>query len=349
MKKRFLIPLGIILMPVTALLAALLTEKINGTFVSGWQFLIIAVIAIIAAIILVMAVKLPKFIAGAIVVGLLLSPYFQFMFGKINVFLMDPPDLRPSVSVPEVRVEMGDLIFTNDAGRDIVVLPSSGVKTLYPGKNVVNLGQMDIPAGTYKSGKMSVKNIEVDVNVDLKKEIDLMYDTFKSQYMPPLPADMPEEAKAMIPGDEEIKQRIGGEIGKYLNAGMIAPYLPPFVKIKSFSQTADTIAMVLSAAIDLPVMPIAFPYPTGTGGPDIVLDITLNAIGLPTGITPIIKLPPGAPDISSMIPDMTPNIGNINMPTDFNIPAAALEQIKREVEAGVAQGEAIKQQMMRQP
>jgi len=37
------------------------------------------------------------------------------------------------------------------------------------------------------------------------------------------------------------------------------------------------------------------------------------------------------------------------MPTDFNIPAAALEQIKREVEAGVAQGEAIKQQMMRQP
>jgi len=335
-------------MPVTALVAALVTEKINGTFISGWQLLIMVVIAVIVAVVLVVTIKLPKFIAGAIVTGLLLSPYFQFAFGKINVFLMDPPNLRPSVSVPEVRVEMGDLIFTNDAGQDIVVLPSGGVKTLYPGKNVVNLGQLDIPVGTYKSGKMSVKNIEVDVNIDLRKEIDLMYDNFKSEYMPELPADMPEEAKGMIPSDEEIKQRISGEISKYLNASMISPYLPPFVKIKSFNQTADNIAMILTATIDLPAMPIAFPYPTGTGGPDIILDITLNAIGLPTGITPIIKLPPGAPDISSMIPDMTPNIGNINMPTDFNIPPAALEQIKREVEAGMARGEAIKQQMMQQ-
>ncbi len=345
MKKRYLIPLGLALMPITAWLVSLITEKYNGTFVSSKQLLIMIAVAVAAAVVLVLTAKLPKFIAGAIVVGVLLSPYFQFLFGKINVYLMDPPNLRPSVSVPEVRVELGDLIFVNSEGKDIVVLPDSGVKTLYPGKNVVNLGQLNIPVGTYKSGKMSVKNIEVDVNVDLRKEIDLVYDTYKKQFAPDIPADMPAEALAAIPSDEEIKQKIGGEVGKYISSEMISPYLPPFVKIKSFNKTADKIAMVLSAYIDLPVMPIAFPYPTGTGGPDIVLDITLNEIGLPTGINPIIKMPPGAPDISSMIPDMTPNLGAINMPTDFNIPDAALAQIKQEVEAAVQKGETMKQQL----
>lgn len=345
MKKRNLIPLGIILVPVIAWLVSLATEKYNGTFVSFKQLLIMGAAALVVMIVLVLTVKLPKFIAGSIVIGVMLSPYFQFLFGKVNIFLMDPPNLRPSVSVPEVRVELGDLIFINSAGTEITVLPSSGVKTLYPGKNIVNLGQLNIPAGTYKSGKMSVKNIEVDVNVDLKKEIDLVYDNYKSQFAPPIPSDLPAEAKAAIPSDEEIKNKIGSEVGRYISAEMISPYLPPFVKIKSFSKTADTIAMVLSAHIDLPVLPIAFPYPTGTGGPDIVLDITLNEIGLPTGIKPIIKLPPGAPDISSMIPDMTPNLGNINMPTDFNIPDAALIQIKQEVEAAMLKGEAMKRQL----
>lgn len=345
MKKRYLIPLGIALTPVIAWLVSLITEKVNGTFVSLNQLLIMGAIAIVVAVFLVLAFKMPKFIAGSIVIGVMLSPYFQFLFGKINIYLMDPPNLRPSVSVPEVRVELGDLIFVNSEGKEIVVLPSSGSKTLYPGKNVVNLGQLDIPAGTYKSGKMSVKNIEVDVNIDLKKEIDLVYDDFKNQFAPEIPADIPEEAKALIPTDEQIKQRIGSEVGKYISPEMITPYLPPFVKLKTFNVTADKITMVLSAYIDLPVMPIAFPYPTGTGGPDIVLDITLNEIGLPTGIKPIIKLPPGAPDISSMIPDMTPKLGVIDMPTDFNIPDSALAQIKKEAEAAIQKGEAMKLEM----
>jgi len=345
MKKRYLIPIGLALTPITAWLVSIITEKYNGTFVSLNQLLIMGAIAIAAVVVLVLAFKMPKFFAGAIVIGVLLSPYFQFLFGKINIYLMDPPNLRPSVSVPEVRVEMGDLIFVNGEGKDIVVLPSGGVKTLYPGKNVVNLGQLNIPAGTYKSGKMSVKNIEVDVNIDLKKEIDLVYADFKNQFAPEIPADIPEEAKALIPTDEQIKQRIGSEVGKYISAEMITPYLPPFVKLKAFTVTADKIAMVLSATIELPVMPIAFPYPTGTGGPDIVLDITLNEIGLPTGIKPIIKMPPGAPDISSMIPDMTPNLGAVNMPTDFNIPDAALAQIKKEAEAAMQKGEAMKLEM----
>ena len=304
--------------------------------------------ALAAVIVAVATVKLPKFIAGSIVIGVLLSPYFQFIFGKINVFLTDPPNLRPSVSVPEVRVELDDLIFTNSEGKDVVVLPASGVKTLYPGKNIVNLGQLNIPAGTYQSGRMGVKNIEVDVNVDLKKEIDMAYDSFKSQYASLIPADLPPEAQSQIPSDEEIKQKIGNEVTKYLDRSMIAPYLPPFVAIKSFNKTADTLTMVLSAHIDLPVMPIAFPYPTGTGGPDVVLDITLNEIGLPTGINPIIKLPPGAPDISAMIPDMTPNVGNVSIPNSFSIPDSALAQIRQEVEAGIQRGEAMKEQMQSQ-
>ena len=347
MKKLSIALLGIAAVPVIAFLGALATEKYLGTFVTGKQLAIMAVAAIVAVVILVLAVKLPKFIAGAIVIGIILSPYFQFLFGKVNIFLMDPPNLRPSVTVPEVRVELGDLIFVNDAGQGIVVLPSSGVKTLYPGKNIVNLGQLNIPAGTYKSGKMSVKNIEVDVNIDLKKEIDLVYEDFKAQYMPQIPADLPEAAKSQIPTDAEIKQKIGGEVGKYISQAMIAPYLPPFVKIKSFTKTADQIAMVLSAHIDLPTMPIAFPYPTGTGGPDIVLDITLNAIGLPTGIKPIIKLPPGAPDISAMIPDMTPQLGNVQLPTDFNIPPAALAGMKQQIEAGIQKGEAMRKQLQK--
>ncbi|MFA4845435.1 MAG: hypothetical protein WC654_02665 [Patescibacteria group bacterium] len=338
MKKRYSILLGIILIPVIAFSASVITEKIYGTFVSSFQLLIMGAIALVVVIILVLTLKMPKFIAGAIVIGIVLSPYFQFLFGKVNIFLMDPPNLRPSVTVPEVRVEMGDLIFVNSDGEEIVVLPASGVKTLYPGKNIVNLGTLDIPAGNYASGKMSVKNIEVDVNVDLKKEIDLVYDEYKSQYAPQVPEDLPEEARSLIPSDEEIKQKIGGEVGKYISAEMITPYLPPFVTIKSFEKTTESIVMVLSAHIELPTMPIAFPYPTGTGGPDIVLDITLNEIGLPTGITPIIKMPPGAPDISAMIPDMTPDIGAITMPTDFNIPDAALIQIKQEVEAAIQRG-----------
>ncbi|MBI1975376.1 MAG: hypothetical protein HYT31_03970 [Parcubacteria group bacterium] len=345
MKKYWSIPLGAILVPVLGYLASFATEKYYGTFASGSQLAIMGAVALAIAIIGVATVKLPKFVAGAIVVGILLSPYFQFLFGKVNVFLMDPPNLRPSVSVPEVRVELDDLVFTNNEGKAIVVLPSSGVKTLYPGKNIVNLGQLNIPAGTYTSGRMGVKNIEVDVTVDLKKEIDLVYDSFKSQYASLIPADLPAEALSQIPSDEEIKQKIGNEVVKYLDKSMIAPYLPPFVTIKSFNKTPDMLTMVLSARIDLPVMPIAFPYPTGTGGPDVVLDITLNEIGLPTGINPIIKMPPGAPDISSMIPDMTPDIGSVNMPTDFNIPDAALAQIKQEVEAGIQRGEAIKKQL----
>jgi len=345
MKKYISIPLGIIIVPALAFIASLLTEKYLGTFVSARQLLIISVIGLAVAVAAVLTVKLPKFIAGSIVIGLLLSPYFQFVFGKINIFLTDPPNLRPSVSVPEVRVEFNDMIFVNDEGKEIVVLPGSGVKTLYPGKNTVNLGQLNIPAGSYKSGKISVKNIEVDVNVDLKKEIDMVYDSFKAQYADLIPADLPAEAQGQIPSDAEIKQKIGVEVEKYFNASMITPYLPEFVKVKSFNKTADAVAMVLSAHIDLPVLPIAFPYPTGTGGPDIVLDITLNEIGLPTGIKPIIKLPPGAPDISSMIPDMTPAIGNINMPTDFKIPDSALAQIRQEIDAGIKKGEEIKKQM----
>lgn len=343
MKNTIKIPIGLLLAPVVGYLAALATEAVTGTFVSFKVLMIMAIVAIAVVVALHFLIKLPRFWAGAIVFGILISPYIQFIGGKINIFLTDPPKLRPSVSVPEIRIEMGDLIFINSEDKEVVVLPASGVKTLYPGKNIVNLGSLNIPAGTYKSGRMSMKNIEVDVNVDLKKEADLVYAQFEKMFKPEIPTDMPPEALAQIPTEADIKARVAAGMAEYIKPGVIASFLPPFIKIKSFNNTGDKLNMVLSAQIDLPPLPIAFPYPTGTGGPDIVLDITLNEIGLPTGITPIIKLPPGAPAIN--IPDMTPKIGEINMPTDFGVPQAVLDQIKAQIDAGVKKGEEIKKQM----
>jgi len=305
--------------------------------------MIMSAIALVIAVVLVFAVKMPKFWAGAIVFGVLVSPYAQFLFGKINLFLTDPPKLRPSVTVPEIRVEMGDLFFINSEGQEINVLPASGVKTLYPGKNTVSLGQLNIPAGTYKSGKMSMKNIEVDVNVDLAKEAELGYEQFAKEFKVEVPDDIPAEALKNIPTEADIKARVTEGMKSYINAKVIGGYLPPFVKIKDFENNGDKIKMTLSATIELPPLPIAFPYPTGTGGPDIVLDITLNEIGLPVAIVPIIKLPPGAPAIN--IPDMTPKLGDVNIPTDFGMPQEVFAQIKAEIAAGVQKGEEMKKEL----
>lgn len=339
MKKLVHVLIGIIIMPVVAYLASLVAEAYLGTFVSTKTLLIMVAIAIVAVIILCLAIRLPKFWAGAMVVGILVSPYCQFLVGKINVFLTDPPNLRSSVSVPEIRVEMGDLIFTNSEGKSVVALPAGGVKTLYPGKNMVNLGQLNLPAGSYKSGQISIKNVEVDVNVDLAKEVDLVYREL-ADVLSSIPSDIPAEAGAQIPSKVDIKQRITEEMGSRISKEMIAPYLPLFVQIKTLNKTNDKISMVIQAQIAAIQIPAAFPYPTGTGGPDVVLDITLNEIGLPTGIVPIIKLPPGAPAIT--IPDLTPDLGGMGIPTDFGMPENVLEQIKAEIQAGIKQGEAMK-------
>jgi len=339
MKKSIQVLIGIALVPIVAYVASLITEARLGTFVSGKTLLIMAAIAIVAVVILHFVARLPRFWAGAIVVGILLSPYFQFLVGKINIFLTDPPNLRASVSVPEVRVEMGDLIFTNSEGKEVVALAGGDVKTLYPGKNIVNLGQLNLPAGSYKSGQISIKNVEVDVNVDLTKEVDLVYKKL-ADVLNLIPSDIPAEAAAQIPNEADIKQRIREGITERISKEMIAPYLPSFVQIKSLNKTGDSIAMVIGAQIAAIAIPAAFPYPTGTGGPDVILDITLNEIGLPTGIVPIIKLPPGAPEIN--IPNLTPSLGEMGIPTDFGMPESVLEQIKSEIRAGISQGEAMK-------
>ncbi len=336
-KKALNVLIGIMLVPLTGYLAALAAEKMLGTFVSGKVLLIMAVAALAAVIILHFAVRLSKFMAGAIVIGILISPYVQFLSGKINMFLTDPPNLRASVSVPEIRVQMGDLLFTNSEGKQVVALPAGDVKTLYPGKNVVNLGQLNLPAGSYTSGSISLKSIEVDVKIDLNKEVDLVYAQL-ADVLGSIPADLPADAKAQIPDEAAIKQKIGEEMNNRISKEMIAPYLPSFIQIKSLSKSAGQVKMVMAAQIDTIQIPAAFPYPTGTGGPDVVLDITLNEIGFPTGIIPIIKLPPGAPAIN--IPNMAPDLGKMGMPSDFGMPQAVLDQIKAQIQGAVSQGEA---------
>jgi hypothetical protein len=340
-KKALNILVGILLVPLTGYLAALVTEKMIGTFVSTKVLLIMVAVAIVAVIILHFAVRLSKFMAGAIVIGILISPYVQFLSGKINMFLTDPPNLRASVSVPEIRVQMGDLLFNNSEGKQIVALPAGGVKTLYPGKNTVNLGQLNLPAGNYVSGEISMKSIEVDVNIDLNKEVDLIYAQL-AEVLGSIPSDLPADAKAQIPDEAAIKQKIAEEMNNRISKEMIAPYLPSFIQIKSLTKTDNKISMVMGAQIDTIKIPAAFPYPTGTGGPDVVLDITLNEIGLPVGIVPIIKLPPGAPAIN--IPNMAPDLGKMGIPADFGMPQSALDQIKAQIQAAVKQGEAAKAQ-----
>ncbi|MBI5734120.1 MAG: hypothetical protein HY973_04240 [Candidatus Kerfeldbacteria bacterium] len=343
MKKSLNLLGGLLLVPVTAYVAAMAAESKLGTFVD-FQTLAMAVgVTVVVVAILHFIIKLPKFWAGAMVIGILISPYVQFLVGKVNIFLTDPPNLRPSVSVPEIRVAMGDLIFVNDQNQEITVLPASGVKTLYPGENIVNLGQLNIPAGTYKSGKMSIKNMEVDMKVDLAKEAELAYSQFEKMFKPLIPADMPAAALAQLPNETDIKARIKAGMKDYINRQAIEPYLPSFIKIKSLANDGQIIRMTLATQIDLPPLPIAFPYPTGTGGPDIVLDITLNEIGLPVGIIPIIKLPPGAPQIN--IPDLTPKLGDLKIPNDFGLPQNVLDQIKAEVTAAVTKGETLRQQL----
>lgn len=339
MKKLVYVLIGIVIVPVVAYLASLATEAYSGTFVSAKTLLIMVAIAIAVVVVLHFVVRLPKFWAGAIVIGILISPYFQFLTGKINIFLTDPPNLRASVSVPEIRVVMGDLIFINSEGKEIVALPGGDVKTLYPGKNTVNLGQLNLPAGSYKSGLISIKNVEVDVNVDLAKEVDLIYANL-ADVLSSVPSDLSPEAQAQIPTEADMKQKIREGMGERISKEMIAPYLPSFVQIKTFDKTGDKIVMVIQAQIATIPIPASFPYPTGTGGPDVVLDITLNEIGLPTGIIPIIKLPPGAPEIN--IPNLAPDFGSMGVPTDFGMPDSVLEQIKSQIKAGISQGEAAK-------
>lgn len=338
-KKGLNILIGILLVPLTGYLAALVTEKMIGTFVSLKVWLIMVAAAMVAVIILSLAVRLSKFIAGAIIIGILISPYVQFLSGKINMFLTDPPNLRASVSVPEIRVQMGDLFFTNGEGKKIVALAAGGVKTLYPGKNTVNMGQLNLPAGSYISGEISMKSIEVDVNIDLNKEVDLVYAQL-ADVLSSVPADLPAEAKAQIPAEAEIKQKIAEEMNNRISKEMIAPYLPSFIQIKSLTKSGNQVSMVMSAQIETIQIPAAFPYPTGTGGPDVVLDITLNEIGLPVGIMPIIKLPPGAPAIN--IPNIAPDLGKMGMPADFGMPQAVLDQIKAQIRGAIKGGEAAK-------
>ncbi|MDD5071226.1 MAG: hypothetical protein PHQ42_00595 [Patescibacteria group bacterium] len=339
MKKLIFILVGILLAPIIAYIVSLVTEARLGTFVSAKILLIMVIIAVAAVVILHFAIRLPKFWAGAIVIGILISPYFQFLFGKINIFLTDPPNLRASVSVPEIRVEMGDLIFINNEGGEVVALAGGGVNTLYPGKNIVNLGQLNLPAGNYKSGRISIKNVEVDIGVDLAKEVNLVYGEL-ADILSMIPSDIPAEAAVLIPGEADMKKRIAEEMEKIISKEMIIPYLPSFVRLKSFDRSGNSIAIVIQAQIADIAIPAAFPYPTGAGGPDIILDITLNEIGLPTGIAPIIKLPPGAPAIT--IPDLAPDFGGMGIPTDFGIPESVLEQIKSEIRAGISQGQALK-------
>jgi len=239
--------------------------------------------------------------AAAIFIGLLLIPYVQFLVGKIDVFAMDPPELRESVNAKVVRVTLGEIQLTNDRGENVTIIRDYEPKNLYPGKNEIHLGTLDIPAGNYVGVHVAVKSVEVDLQLNLTKEAELSYFQFRESL-----AGMSEElAKKMI-RDKIVELFTGGTLENYLPENIL--------ELKNVQVAGDVLSFTLGINPSVIDIAASFPYPTGTGGPDVTIDILLNKLGLPSGIKPIIHLPPGAPEFD--IPSVAPATGII--PEDFS-------------------------------
>lgn len=238
--------------------------------------------------------------AAAIFFGLLLIPYVQFFVGRIDVFAMDPPELRESVNAKVVRVVLGEIQLTNDKGEQVTIIKDLTPKNLYPGANEIRLGTLDIPAGSYKGVHVAVQSVEVDLEIDLAKEAELDYAQLKDS-LPALSEPL-------------VKKAIKDRIVEVFNSEQLKALLPKdLLDLKNVQVSGDILSFTL--AINPPPIdvPVGFPYPTGTGGPDVTIDIILNPLGLPTGIKPIIHLPPGVPEIN--IPAVT---AGDQIPSDFS-------------------------------
>ncbi|MBS3060441.1 MAG: hypothetical protein J4432_02945 [DPANN group archaeon] len=333
--------IGLAAAPTIAVAGALVNEAITGTFFDTATFLIAILFGIVIAVALIIGypktqkTKQPKqfskFIAGAIVFGFILIPYMQFFVGQINIFFVDPPEFRPSVDVPQIRVQIDSIDMTNDQGQAVNVLPQTQVHTLVPGGNKVNIGALNIPAGNYNKIGVRIGIIEVDINIDTNIEADLIYNDVKELLPPQATADIvkpiiKDRTKAMFESGtivQMIQQQAGG-----------------MASVKKSAVVGDVVQMTLALNAPLIEFPVMIPYPVGRGGPDIVFDVVLNEIGFPTDIKPQITLPPGAPEIP--LPDIMSYVRQgMQPPTQIG---PSKEQILQYFSEGSAQAEEIKRQ-----
>ncbi len=264
--KKLLIVVSI--PPVVAILGALLTEyvfKIGVLGTANFKYFLIA--ALVAAVLVFIFSRKFTFAIPA-AVGVILIPYFVFLIGQIDFYMVDD-NLAEGITVVEVRPTMDTIIFGSDKG-DVPVWKGPQTLKLHPGANRVKLGRFDMPAGTYKGGTVNIGDIQVDIKADLA----VMKNPTDGQ-------TIPEDQYQTV--FDQIKSRMSGSVGGF-NINIINSSLSGSV--------GDFTISVGSMTQPIPIPEIKYP---GMGGPDITLDITLDEMGKPdpSKIKAIVDMPPG--------------------------------------------------------
>lgn len=264
--KKFLFVISI--PPVVAILGALFTEyilKIGVLGTANFKYFLISAV-VMAITVFILSRKMIFAIPAAI--GAMLIPYFVFMIGQIDFYMIDA-NLAEGITVIEVRPTMDTIIFGSDKG-DVAVWKGPQTLKLHPGENRVKLGRFDMPAGTYKGGTVNIGDIQVDIKADLA----VMKNPTNGE-------TIPEDQYASV--FEQIKSRMTGSVGGFN------------IKIVNSALTGNVGNFTISVGSMTQPIPIPeIKYP-GMGGPDITLDITLDEMGKPdpSKIKAIVDMPPG--------------------------------------------------------
>lgn len=246
--------------PVIGILGAIVAEyvlKIGSLGTANFKYFLIAgVVGAILAFAISRKIKLaiPAFF------GFILIPYFVFIVGRIDFYMVDD-NLAQGITVVEVRPTMDKIVFGTPDKGDVVVWQGPQTLILHPGENRVKLGRFDMPSGVYQGGKVSIGDIQVDIRAD--------FSIMKS----------PNYQEAF----DNMKSMMAGSVGGF-NISIIN---------SSFSGSTGSFTISVGEMTQqLQIPQINYP---GTGGPDITLDITLDEMGKPdpSKIKAIIDMPPG--------------------------------------------------------
>lgn len=274
--KKFLIIISI--PPIIGILGALFTEYILQIGVLGSSKFVYFLAAGILVGILVFLIFKKAVFAGSAVIGVLFIPYFAFILGQIDIYMVDD-NLAEGMTVVEVRPTMDKIVFgTSDKG-EIAVWNGPQTLKLYPGENRVRLGRFDMPAGTYRGGTAYIGDVQVDIQADLS----VMKNPSDGQ---PIPPDYYMEVFEMV---------------KSQMAGNVAGFNISMVKASLSENMGNYTISVGEMTIPLPIPEINYP---GIGGPDVTLDIVLDEMGRPdpSKIKTIIEMPPG---VGAAFPQMS--------------------------------------------
>ena len=254
---------------IIGILGSLTTEYILNIGVLGtgnFKYFLIA--GIISAIVSYLCCKKVSY-AVSTLIGFLLIPYFVFLVGQIDFYMVDD-NLAQGITVIEVRPTMDKIDFGTPNKGEVSVWKGPNTLKLHPGANRVKLGRFDMPAGTYKGGNVYIGDIQVDIEADLS----VMKNPTNGEA---IPADKYAEVF------DQIKFRMTGSYGGF-NITIVNSELVD--NIGKFTISAGKMTQ------PLPIPEIKYP---GMGGPDITLDITLDEMGKPdpSKINAIVDMPPG--------------------------------------------------------